>query len=213
MTTRRVALPALAVLLAATPMASAAFRSLITPLSGAERRAMAPSVWREGCPVGLDDLRRVTVTHRGFDGHDHTGAVIVHNDVATDVAGIMRNLYTAGVPIRRMRPIQAYGGDDFASIEADNTSAFNCRTATGSGRWSNHAYGRAIDINPIENPWVEPGGVVFHTASRPYVSRRPRPGVAVGKGPLVTAFSRAGWGWGGTWPGTKDYQHFSDDGR
>lgn len=213
MTTRRIVLPFLAALLAATPMASAAFRSAVTPLSAAEQRAMTPSVWRKGCPVGLDDLRRVTVTHRGFDGHDHTGAVIVQRDVAADVAGIMRTLYTAGVPIKRMRPIQAYGGDDFKSIEADNTSAFNCRKATGSGRWSNHAYGRAIDINPIENPWVEPGGVVYHTASRPYVSRPRRPGVAVEGGALVTAFERAGWGWGGTWSGTKDYQHFSDDGR
>ena len=79
-----------------------------------------------------------------------------------------RALYRARFPIRRMRPIQAYGGDDFASIEADNTSAFNCRAATGSSRWSEHAYGRAIDIDPIENPYVS-GGRTSHPASVPYL--------------------------------------------
>lgn len=112
-----------------------------------------------------------------------------------------------------MAPIQKYKGSDWHSIEADNTSAFNCRKATGSGRWSNHAYGTAIDINPIENPWVEPGGVIHHRASKPYINRTPRPGMAVEGGALVRAFEREGWQWGGRWRGTKDYQHFSADGR
>ncbi len=111
-----------------------------------------------------------------------------------------------------MRPIQAYGGDDFASIEADNTSAFNCRPATGSSRWSQHAYGLAIDIDPIENPYVS-GGRTSHPASEPYLDRRRvRPGMAVEGGPLVAAFDARGWGWGGRWSGTRDYQHFSESG-
>ena len=111
-----------------------------------------------------------------------------------------------------MKPIQAYGGDDFRSIEADNTSAFNCRAATGSSRWSNHAYGLAIDINPIENPYVS-GGTTSHPASEPYLDRsRVRPGMAVEGGALVRAFDARGWGWGGRWSGTKDYQHFSPNG-
>lgn len=197
----------------AAPVGTGAYSSTISSLSPAERAAMTPSAWRRGCPVGLDDLRMVRVTFRDFSGNDRRGRIVVHEDVAPTVARVFRSLYRDGVPIRRMEPIEKYRGSDFASIEADNTSAFNCRKATGSGRWSNHAYGTAIDINPIENPWVEPGGVVYHRASRPYVKRTPRPGMAVEGGALVRAFDREGWEWGGRWSGTKDYQHFSSDGR
>jgi hypothetical protein len=109
--------------------------------------------------------------------------------------------------------IDAYGGSDFRSIEADNTSAFNCRYVAGTTRWSNHAYGTAIDVNPIENPYVS-GGRTSHRASRPYVERaRHRPGMAYEGGALVRAFDRIGWGWGGRWTSVKDYQHFSASGR
>lgn len=198
---------------ALAPTALAGYTSSITQLTPAERKAMTPSVWRKGCPVGLDDLRAVRVSHRTFGGGEATGTLVVHEDVAPAVARIFRSLYRSGVPVRKIEPIEKYKGSDFDSIEADNTSAFNCRRATGSSRWSNHAYGRAVDINPIENPWVEPGGVVYHRASRPYVKRTPRPGMAVEGGPLVRAFDREGWEWGGRWSGTKDYQHFSADGR
>jgi hypothetical protein len=109
--------------------------------------------------------------------------------------------------------IDAYGGSDFRSIEADNTSAFNCRYVEGTTRWSNHAYGTAIDVNPIENPWVS-GGITSHAASARYVERtKRRPGMAYDGGALVRAFGRVGWGWGGHWTGVKDYQHFSANGR
>ena len=199
---------------AVAPTAMAGYESTISPISAAQRKAMTPSAWRKGCPVGPADLRAVRVTHRTFEGGEATGMLVVHEDVAPAVARIFRSLYRDGVPVRKMEPIEKYKGSDFDSIEANNTSAFNCRKATGSGRWSNHAYGRAIDINPIENPWVEPGGVVYHVASRPFVKRTPaRPGMAVEGGALVRAFDREGWGWGGRWSGTKDYQHFSADGR
>jgi len=203
-----------AIALAATaPTALAAFTARVSPLSPAERAAMTPSAWRSGCPVGLGDLRAVRATHRDFSGRERTGTIVVHRDVSGSVVRILRGLHAAGVPIRRMEPIEKYKGSDFASIEADNTSAFNCRKATGSGTWSMHAYGRAIDINPIENPWVEPGGVIYHRASRPYVKRTPRPGMAVEGGAMVRVFDREGWSWGGRWSGTKDYQHFSASGR
>ena len=198
--------------LAASP-ALAGFQSSIRPLTAAERKAMTPSAWRRGCPVGLGDLRVVRTTFRDFSGRERRGRIVVHEDVAPQVNRIFRALYRAKVPIRRMEPIERYRGSDFDSIEADNTSAFNCRKATGSSRWSNHSYGRAIDINPIENPWVEPGGVVYHRKSRPYVNRRPRPGMAISGNALVRAFEREGWKWGGRWSGTKDYQHFSTNGR
>jgi hypothetical protein len=163
--------------------------------------------------VALGDLRVVQVSHWDFDGRVRTGTLIVHRDAASDIVSAMRTLYRERFPIRRMQPVDAYGGSDFRSIEADNTSAFNCRPATGSGNWSQHAYGRAIDINPIENPYVE-GGRVYHRASTGYVDRRFRAGMAVEGGVLVRAFDAVGWGWGGRWSGSvKDYQHFSSSGR
>lgn len=197
----------------AVPTASAAFQVTVTQLSAAQRDAMTPSVWRKGCPVGLDQLRAVRATHHDFNGNDRTGTLIVNQDVAGDVATALRRLYAAGVPIRKMRPIEAYGGDDWKSIEDDNTSAFNCRAATGSSNWSNHAYGRAIDINPIENPYVTSSGSVAHKASVKYIRRTAGPGVATPGSAMVRIFDRIGWGWGGTWSGTKDYQHFSSTGR
>jgi hypothetical protein len=149
-----------------------------------------------------------------MDGRAHTGRIVVHRDVAAQVVAVLRRLYAARFPIRRMVPVDAYGGSDFRSIEADNTSAFNCRYVDGTSRWSEHAYGRAIDLNPIENPYVTSGGTTSHRASRPYVRRAPyRPGMAVEGGVVVGAFDAAGWGWGGRWSGARDYQHFSASGR
>ena len=152
-------------------------------------------------------------SHWGFDGRVHTGRLIVHRDVATDVVSVLRRLFTASFPIRRMVPVDAYGASDFRSIEADNTSAFNCRYVEGTTRWSEHAYGRAIDLNPIENPYVS-GGRTSHLASRSYVDRTPcRRGMACPGNVVVRAFHAIGWGWGGDWTGIKDYQHFSASGR
>jgi hypothetical protein len=163
--------------------------------------------------VPLSQLRLLTLSYRGFDRRSHAGQLIVNRSVATRVVGVFRKLYRANFPIRRMRLIDAYGGSDFRSIEADNTSAFNCRSATGSSNWSNHAYGLAIDINPIENPYVSASGTTAHRASRPYLNRsRIRRGMASPGGTLVSAFRAAGWGWGGYWSGAKDYQHFSANG-
>lgn len=199
---------------AAGPAAAAEFRAVVKQIPAKQRATMTPKVWRAGCPVGFADLRLVTATHWDFGGRVQTGRLVVHRDVAPRVVTVLRRLYAGNFPIRRMIPIEAYGGSDFASIEADNTSAFNCRAATGSSRWSEHAYGRAIDLNPIENPYVEPGGKVYHTASRPYIDRsRLRLGMAVEGGLVVKAFDAAGFGWGGRWTGTKDYQHFSASGR
>jgi len=170
--------------------------------------------WRPGCPVPLADLRLVTATHHGFDGRDRVGRVIVHRDVAQQMLAVLRRLYADGFPIRRMVPVDAYGGNDFRSIEADNTSAFNCRYVDGTTRWSEHAYGRAIDVNPIENPYVTSSGTTSHAASRSYLRRAPfRPGMAAEGHALVRAFDAVGWGWGGRWSGARDYQHFSASGR
>jgi len=192
----------------------AAFRGTTSSLTPALRARMTGVSWHRGCPVPLRNLRLLTLSYHGFDGRSHTGRLVVNRSVAALTVAVFRKLYRAGFPIRRMQPVDAYGGSDFRSIEADNTSAFNCRPATGSSSWSNHAYGLAIDVNPIENPYVTASGSVAHRASRPYLNRsRIRPGMAYSGGLLVGAFRSVGWGWGGYWSGAKDYQHFSANGR
>jgi hypothetical protein len=203
---------ALVCIASATP-SPAQFRSRIAPIDAAQAKRMTGVSWRRGCPVGLRDLRLLTLSHWDFDGRSRTGRLIVHRDVASEFVHVFRDLYAARFPIRRVVPVDAYSGSDFRSIEADNTSAFNCRYVEGTTRWSNHAYGRAIDVNPIENPYVS-GGSTSHAASRPYLDRaRRRPGMAYEGGALVRAFDRIGWGWGGRWTSVKDYQHFSETGR
>ena len=180
------------------------------PLTRAEQRRMRGVTWRPGCPVPLADLRVVRLAYRDFGGDRRTGRLVVHRDVVADVTRIFRRLYVLRFPIRRMVPIEAYDGDDHASIEADNTSAFNCRAKTGSSTWSHHAYGRAIDLNPLENPYVYGGGRTSHERSIPFLDRgRDRPGVLLADGPVVAVFEQAGWYWAGRWEEPTDYQHFS----
>ena len=192
----------------------AAFQATTSSLTPELRAQMSGVSWHRGCPVPLRNLRLLSLGYRGFDRRTHTGRLIVNRSVAKRVVAVFRKLYLAGFPIRRMQLVDVYGGSDFRSIEADNTSAFNCRRATGSSSWSNHAYGLAIDINPIENPYVTASGSVAHRASRPFLKRsRIRPGMAYSGGALVRAFRSVGWGWGGYWSGDRDYQHFSVNGR
>ena len=191
------------------------FRSQIAPLSSTMSARMTGVSWRPGCPVGLSDLRVVTVTHWDFAGRERRGTLIVNRAQAPAIAKAMGLLYRLHYPIRRMQPVDAYRGSDSRSIEADNTSAFNCRAATGSTRWSEHAYGQAIDVNPIENPYVA-GGHTSHAASRRYLdrSKRRHPAEIFAGDPAVRVFASIGWGWGGSWPGSvRDYQHFSVSGR
>lgn len=168
---------------------------------------------RPGCPVRPAQLRLVRVSHWGFDGKARVGSVVVRSDVARDIVAVFRRLYAARFPIRRLRTIEAYRGNDAASLAADNTSAFNCRYAIAPGpkRWSTHAYGLAIDVNPVENPYLD-RGAVRPPAGRRYLDRsRARPGMAVPGGVLVRAFTAVGWSWGGRWA-SPDYQHFSATG-
>jgi hypothetical protein len=165
------------------------------------------------CPVTTAQLEALRVPYRGFDGRSHVGVLVVNRVVARDVVTVFRRLYVARFPIRRMTPISAFHGSDDASMAADNTSAFNCRRAVGGSGWSEHAYGTAIDVNPVENPYIL-NGKVLPPAGRPYVDRsRVRRGMAVAGGVLVRAFAAVGWKWGGRWTGSPDYQHFSVSGR
>ncbi|MBB2914932.1 hypothetical protein FHS43_006244 [Streptosporangium becharense] len=169
--------------------------------------------WRPGCPVPVGDLRLITMTYWGFDDRPHTGELVVHKAAAQDIVSIFGRLYDWRWPIYKMELVDVYKGSDFASIDADNTSAFNCRPATGSSSWSRHAYGRAVDINPRENPYVSGDGSVAHKNARKFAERPVKgPGVINPGDRVVRAFERAGWEWGGYWSGIKDYQHFSQTG-
>jgi hypothetical protein len=192
------------------PVALPPFAAHVERVSRAELRYS----WRPGCPVPPSQLRRVRLTFRGFDGRAHTGSIVVAARAVPAVEAVFRRLYAARFPIRRMQPVDVFGGSDPRSMAADNTSGFNCRyaVATGPKRWSVHAYGQAIDVNPVENPYVE-GGRVRPAAGRRFIDRRRvRAGMAVAGGTLVRAFAAAGWQWGGRWTATPDWQHFSATG-
>ena len=184
--------------------------SEITP----ETAARMTASWRPGCPVPLADLRLVTVDVIGFDGTVQTGEVVVHADSAEPIVQVFATLFTERYPIRQMRLVDDFGADDSASMAADNTSAFNCRAITGGSAWSEHAYGRAIDINPVENPYVV-GSHVAPRDGRAFVGRPDEPGVVHDGDVVVQAFAAIGWSWGGDWlrPRPTDYQHFSATGR
>ena len=186
------------------------FAASVAPVRWADVRFS----YRAGCPVPPAQLRLVRVSYWGFDGRAHEGSLVVNRRVAGDVVRVFRRLYAARFPIRRMTPVTAYRGSDDASMAADNTSAFNCRPPVGGrGGWSMHAYGLALDVNPVENPYLA-SGRVLPPAGKPYVDRTPaRPGMAVAGGALVRAFAAEGWRWGGRWTGSPDYQHFSTNGR
>jgi hypothetical protein len=188
------------------------FHGSISRIDSATREAMIGSSWHAGCPVAIGDLRLLRLDYRRFDGTIRRGRLIVHARVARAVRRVFRRLFYADFPIRRMRLIDAYGGSDDRSMEANNTSAFNCRFVKGTSRWSMHAYGKAIDINPVQNPYVN-GSHVSPDAGERYVDRSLEAKGMIHDGDaVVRAFAAEGWGWGGHWISPKDYQHFSSNG-
>ena len=179
------------------------------PVSAALLDRIRRTTWHPGCPVAPEDLRQLTLSFRDFENKTRTGTLLVHRDLADEVVTLFESLYDVGFQIERMVPIEDYGGDDNASMAANNTSAFNCRDTTGKpGVFSNHSWGRAIDINPLTNPYVK-GDTVLPPAGRRYVDRtKGFPGSILKDGFVVREFERAGWTWGGRWPDRQDYQHF-----
>lgn len=188
------------------------YRSSVAVIDEAVAARMTES-WRTGCPVPLEELRLLTLTHWGFDGAVHSGELVVHADVADGVVQVFAALYAAQFPIERMELVDVYGADDDLSTMANNTSAFNCRAVTGGTRWSEHSYGTAIDVNPVQNPYVNDGSVLDPNAV-PYLDRSlGAPGIIVEGDAVVQAFGSIGWSWGGRWSDPVDYQHFSLTGR
>ena len=189
------------------------FDGTATALPSDVTELMTGLSWREGCPVGLEAFSLLEMPHWGFDGEIHRGRMVVATSVAEDVLDAFNRIYDARFPIERMRLVDEYDADDDRSMADNNTSAFNCRAITGGTSWSEHSYGTAIDINPVQNPYVV-GSTVLPPAGAPYVDRTDvRAGMIVEPGPVTAAFDAIGWGWGGRWSSLKDYQHFSESGR
>jgi hypothetical protein len=196
------------------------FQSSIQPLPPAVKKSIvAAHAWQPGCPVPLSGLRLLTISYWGFDDRTHTGQLVVNARYAADLAKVFRKLYAMHFPIHHMT-LAMYGPPRSWPADRDLTGSFECRQAvpspctggTGTGHWSEHAYGEAIDLNPIENPYVG-CGMSRDKASRAYIDRsRLRKGMVTPA--VVAAFRSIGWGWGGAWTGsTKDYMHFSESGH
>ncbi len=206
--------------LLALPFILLAFGASIQPLSAPVQAELNGRFWHPGCPVPLTRLRVLTVTHWGFDSRTHTGQLVVNQDAAAPLARVFRQLYALRFPIRHMRLVDVYGPTSSQPADGDLSGSFECRQAvpspcsggTGTGSWSEHAYGEAVDLNTIENPYVGCGRT-RERSSLPYLNRsRLRPGMVTPA--VVQAFRSIGWGWGGNWTGsTKDYMHFSASGH
>jgi D-alanyl-D-alanine carboxypeptidase-like protein len=168
------------------------------------------ATWRPSCPVPVAQLRQVEVNFIGFDGQTHRGAMVVNSDVVPDVIAIFEQLYQLRYPIAKMQTVNFYpGAEDELSMEDNNTSAFNCRPLPGSNAPSQHSYGRAIDVNPLINPYIDSSGDLQPKTAGPYLDRsRTDPGMLHDGDPAVLAFTSRGWHWGGDWRSPKDYQHF-----
>ena len=173
---------------------------------------LARSTWSPECPVASADLRYLTVAFRGFDGAAHTGELIVAAHVADDVAAAFGELFAADFPIEEMRVVEKAELTAPPTGDDNNTTAFVCRPATGLTRWSAHALGLAVDVNPFQNPYRR-GDLVLPELASAYLDRgRDLPGMIVDGGPVVAAFERIGWTWGGRWRSPVDLHHFSETG-
>lgn len=197
----------------APPPSDPVFTSSVSPIPEAVAQEMRGVSWEEGCPVPLEGLRLVRVSHWGFDDAVHQGELVIAAQEADGIVEVFRTLFAAHFFIERMERIDAYDGEDDRSMKANNTSALNCRKIKGSKRMSEHSFGTALDLNPLRNPFVR-GKYVSPEEGRPYAHRKKvRRGMITADGPVVAAFAAIGWKWGGNWKRTKDYQHFSKSGQ
>jgi D-alanyl-D-alanine carboxypeptidase-like protein len=211
---RFVALPAAAVALAPFHFSIA---QLPHPV---EKQLRTGGFWHSSCPVKRSDLRLLTMPYVGFDRQVHTGQLIVNRRAARPLAHSFHRIYRLRFPIRHMELADFYGPRSARPRDDDVTAAFECRQAVpspctggrGTGTWSMHAYGLAVDVNPLENPYVG-CGQSRDPATKPYRDRSRHLRGMVGRR-VVRAFGSIGWGWGGSWTGnTKDYMHFSSSGH
>jgi poly-gamma-glutamate synthesis protein (capsule biosynthesis protein) len=180
-----------------------------------ENRMVAGNSYKDGCPVELKDLKYLTLSYIDFENKNKIGELIVHKDISKEIIEIFEKLYNINYPIYKMKLVSDFKANDFKSIEENNTSAFNCRNIANTSRWSNHAYGRAIDINPIQNPYISKDGKIFHNDSNKHRKREHTnllnsqdKARLLKNDKAVKIFKRYGFIWGGNWKSIKDYQHF-----
>jgi D-alanyl-D-alanine carboxypeptidase len=209
----------LALMLFAFPVAAAEQKARISPIPDDIWKSMQNVSWHSSLPCPKrDELRLVHIPYVDFKGDRTSGDLLVDASLAEEVLKIFTEIAIDGsYRIERVQLIDAYAGDDFKSIEANNTSAFNCRRTTGAKTMSAHAKGRAIDLNPLINPYVDKKGT-SHKKSLDYVTKQQRAksnaaGLIKADSLVVKTFKKYGWKWGGEWNSIKDYQHFSKDGR
>ena len=188
------------------------FQASAAALTAATRNRMTGVSWQPGCPVSLGELRLLRLSYWGFDHAVHQGELIVNASAAASLTRAFALLFAARFPVRQMRVVDDFGGDDERSMLADNTSAFNCRLVPGTSTWAQHAYGLAVDINPFENPEIS-GDQVDPPAAAAWTDRSRSSPAMIREGDAVWhAFAAIGWTWGGDWRSLKDYQHFSANG-
>ena len=206
------------------PQAAAArtlFAGRIAPIPAAVEAEMVGTTWHEGCPVAIDDLRLLRFNYLGFDGKIKRGTMVVNASVAEDVLWVFGRLFDAGFPLKRVGLARAFHErrwEEDPDTRRSVTASFNCRvvvTPDGPGdEFSQHAYGLAIDVNPLQNPFVRADGYVHNRLAEPYVDRsQGLPGMIHEGDVVVSSFAAIGWAWGGRWSGDKDYMHFSANGR
>jgi hypothetical protein len=193
------------------PLPGDGFASVIEKVPA---EVLARSTWAPGCPVAADDLAYVQLTFWGFDDQRHTGELLLNRTVADFVVGVFRSLYAKRFPFEELRVTTRSELDAHPTGDGNNTESFVCRPSTGSTRrFSQHASGLAIDLDPFQNPYTNDDLVLPELASA-YLDRDDvRPGMITSDGVVVRAFGSIGWTWGGTWSSLKDYQHFSQNGR
>lgn len=202
-----------AIPLALVSAAPASFHARVRKIDDEIRSRMGTS-WMPGCPVAIQDLRVIEMTFWSFDGRIQTGELMVHRRYVDDVLGVFRSLFEARFPIERMVLANGYMGNDPPLALRNNTAGFNCRKSVGDGTWSEHAFGRAVDINPDQNPYVSPSGRVEPPFGRPWLDRTRNDPAMIRSGDVVVrAFRAIGWRWGGTYRRSKDWMHFSVTGR
>ena len=205
----------------AAALSAQAYHASSQPLTAlAKHELIASHHYYSKCPVPLSGLRLMTLTFWGWDGKVHTGQLVTNASSVAPLTSVFRRLYAMRFPIHHMKLSDAYGPVSVWPKDLDVTYSFSCRQAvpspcsggTGTGSWSMHAYGEAIDINPQENPYVGCGQTRDKTAVS-FMKRTPlRKGMVTPA--VLTAFHDVGWGWGGSWYGsTKDYMHFSSNGH
>lgn len=161
-------------------------------------------------PVNRDELRYLQLLYWGTDNAAHKGEMIVNAEIADKVVDVFYDLYKAKYPIESVQLVEDYGGNDEVSMGKNNTSCFNGRKVKGSEEWSDHAYGMAIDLNPLYNPYVGSDGSVYPVIATEYTDRNKVFRMKIDENDFAyITFTKYGFTWGGHWEENKDYQHFS----